>query len=129
MYDDVYNEYSKEMDIVLKRMLESFKRLSDMIDTAYVRVGYYMAGVLTVDKLVGQRVVVQCRDGRLWTGTFKGVADDFVVLEDAVVQGKKYIVKVPVALIQIRNICHLHPEPKQEDIKPIQSSSNKKSRR
>jgi len=75
------------------------------------------------DLLHGKKVVIQSNQGIIYVGTFGGLYEDYVILTDGKIIGRRNIAYTDFILLKKGLVVHIHTQPKK--IEPKSPASKK----
>ncbi|MBF0286966.1 MAG: hypothetical protein HQM14_04040 [SAR324 cluster bacterium] len=98
-------KYDKE---VLKRLKEEAKKdKKDDDSKAHAHTNASKMELLT--RLKKQRLVLQSKDNVVFEGDLLEIVEGFFILKDVTITGRHHIARPPWALVDRKNISHIHP--------------------
>ena len=74
------------------------------------------------DLLHGKKVVIQSNQGVIYEGTFGGLFEDYFILTDGRIIGRKHIAYADFILLKKGPVTHIHLYPKKIEPKPLDIS-------
>ncbi len=98
-------DYDRELLKRLKKEAKQGRR--EEVNKTYLHTDDSKTALLA--RLKKQRLVLQSKDNVVFEGDLLDIGDGFFILKDVTITGRHHVARPPWALVDRKNISHIHP--------------------